>query len=760
MVSANLRRAFWASSSVARHWPLITSLVLTLLPFLFFWRLFAWREVDRMWLPDGDLTQQYFPLRVIAAREIAAGRLPLWNPHMFAGQPGLADSQMAALYPINFISALMLGWLNRPFTLAVFQLQIVLHYALAALFTFAFAYRLTRSRFAAWVAALTFTFGGYLISYPAQQPAILESAVWLPLVLLLLDWAAEPPARITRTIAGLALAGASMALSILAGHPQTFIYVFYSALAYWIYLTIAHARRRADDGERKVSSILLLSLFVAFVAFAVGIAAVQLLPTLEFTGLSTRAQTGYAFTSSGFAPYEIITLLIPGYFGGSPLYVGLLPLLLVGVALAKRQASIVWFFGLLALVALLLSFGDASFVYSLFYLLAPGFALVRDQERAALLWSFALAMLAALGAASLRHEAGDGLRSSVFAGLLLVLLVLIAFAYIGALASESARVEVNLFPGALRQLVPDFFLVLGAWAFWRARAWLAAGTLALIALQLFSVNGAYNFQKQTSPDYFPATSLTRALSAEQAAQPPSRVSSEGLLPGAHNAGATYGFEDISGNDPLRLQSFADFEAQVNEQHRLELLNVSAVLTKRVLAPEQFVAVASEGDVHLYRFNRAQPRAWLVHTVRVVAPEQTWAALNADDFDPASAVVLNTALPLAPGPAGDDALSIEQRTSGRLGIRTRSGANALLVVSEISYPGWKASVDGQPTALLPADGVLMAVALSGGEHLVILTFDPDLVKIGAVVSVASTLLCAAALLRARSRDRQRASWRGP
>ena len=86
------------------------------------------------------------------------------------------------------------------------------------------------------------------------------------------------------------------------------------------------------------------------------------------------------------------------------------------------------------------------------------------------------------------------------------------------------------------------------------------------------------------------------------------------------------------------------------------------------------------------------------------------------------------------------------------IRTRSGANALLVVSEISYPGWKASVDGQPTALLPADGVLMAVALSGGEHLVILTFDPDLVKIGAVVSVASTLLCAAALLWARSRDR--------
>ena len=46
----------------------LIALVLIALPFLFFWRLFAWREVDRLWLPDGDLTQQYFPLREIAAR--------------------------------------------------------------------------------------------------------------------------------------------------------------------------------------------------------------------------------------------------------------------------------------------------------------------------------------------------------------------------------------------------------------------------------------------------------------------------------------------------------------------------------------------------------------------------------------------------------------------------------------------------------------------------------------------------------------------
>ncbi|MCA1555007.1 MAG: hypothetical protein LC737_11590, partial [Chloroflexi bacterium] len=344
---------------------------------------------------------------------------------------------------------------------------------------YAFAYRLTRNRFAASVAALTFTFGGYLTSYPAQQPTILESAVWLPLVLLCLDSAAElyltpGPSPARRGVTLLIIAGAAMAMSILAGHPQTWLYVLYAALAYWLM-----ANRRWLMDERNTHHASRISSFIlqtsAFLLFAFGLSAMQLLPTLEFTRLSTRAALGYAFTSSGFALHEIITLLLPGYFGGSPLYVGIVPLMLAGAALwsvnrepstangarpftvhrslsSKRCFSITVFWLLLALVALFLSFGDASFVYSLFYLLAPGFAQVRDQERAALLWSFALAMLAAIGAARIserlavnseRSAMNSQFRITVHRSLLTVhlfLLVLIALAYVSALASEAAQV--------------------------------------------------------------------------------------------------------------------------------------------------------------------------------------------------------------------------------------------------------------------------------------------------------------------------------
>ncbi len=762
-------RATAGLARVARH-PATTFVVLAALPFLFFWRLIAPNPLDRMQLPDGDLTLQYYPLRVFAARELAAGRMPLWNSAMYAGQPGLADSQMAALYPPSLLTALALGLLRRPFTFGVFELQVVLHYALAAIAMYVFARRVTRSRFAAWIASLTFTYGGYLIAYPAQQASILAGDVWLPLVLWALHRAAEPPeavpGRSYRLAPGqwawLAVAAAFMATSILAGHPQTYIYVFYTAAAYWLYVAwrapgMRFAARAAG--------------LVVFGLFSVALSAVQLLPTLEFTRYSTRAELGYAFTSGGFAPHELITLLVPGYFGGSPLYIGLVTLLLAGIALAmpSRKFASGTFWVALAAVALLLSLGGSSFLYSLFYLLAPGFALVRDQERAAFLWSFALAMLAAVGAARLTdRDDGPALKASrivpaILRGALLSLGVLIVAAYIGALASEGA--QVNLFPGYLRQLVPAFFYALAAWALWHlftthatAGRWAAAGAVALVALNLFTVNGAYNFQKPTPPSYFPDTPLTKALQTETADHPQARVASEGLLPGAHNAGAHYGFAEINGNDPLRLAATEQFDRDVNELRRFELLGVRYVVTKREIAHGAFGLIAQDGDMRLYGFSGALPRAWIAHTARVVAPGREADALNTDpelDPKPDAVAVLTEPPPFAlKAPDRPSVVSDLMSTSGRLTLTADAAENGMLVFSEVYYPGWQATVDGVPARIVRADGILMAVGLPRGRHAVELTFAPDSEKIGALFTLAGAVGWIVAIVRGLRARRER------
>ena len=64
---------------------------------------------------------------------------------------------------------LLLAWAGRGFPLWALEAQVILHFSLASVFTYLFVRRLSRSRFAAVVSALTFTYSGYLTSFPVQQ---------------------------------------------------------------------------------------------------------------------------------------------------------------------------------------------------------------------------------------------------------------------------------------------------------------------------------------------------------------------------------------------------------------------------------------------------------------------------------------------------------------------------------------------------------------------------------------------------------------
>ena len=90
------RRRLWLSE-------IAIVMALVLLPLLFWWRLWVPTPADRAVIPEGDLTSQYYPLQLFAARELAAGRLPAWNPFINAGQPGLADVQTGFFYPPNLL---------------------------------------------------------------------------------------------------------------------------------------------------------------------------------------------------------------------------------------------------------------------------------------------------------------------------------------------------------------------------------------------------------------------------------------------------------------------------------------------------------------------------------------------------------------------------------------------------------------------------------------------------------------------------------
>jgi hypothetical protein len=59
---------------------------------------------------------------------------------------------------------------------------------------------------------------------------------------------------------------------------------------------------------------------------------------------------------------------------------------------------------------------------------------------------------------------------------------------------------------------------------------------------------------------------------------------------------------------------------------------------------------------------------------------------------------------------------------------------ILVVSELNYPGWAVSVDGEKQEIETAAGVLRAVKLDAGSHEIEFVFKPGSILIGLVLSI--------------------------
>jgi hypothetical protein len=773
---------------------------LLLLPLLFWWQLWAPKAADRSVLPEGDLTAQYYPLQLFAARELAEGRLPGWDPYLNAGQPGLADVQSGTFYPPNLVPNLVLALLDWPFTPGMLAGQVVFHFALASLFTYLFVRgqarhagaRRSAARLAGAVAALAFTFGGYLTSFPVQQLTILETAVWLPLVLFFLDRATWH----RRSLPQILLAGAALALAFLAGHPQTAMYVTYATLAYALFLATgnqeAKGKRQEPRGgrhERRTSSAqeptpdpgsLLrnrASRFTHYVlrfaylgllplVIGAGLAAAQLGPTLAFIQRSTRAGLNYEAVAWGFPLAEVTHLLYPGYFGGSPQYVGILTLVLVAAALLgarlRRQAT---FWLLVGAAAGLLAFGGHTFLYSVAYLLLPGFGSVRDQERIIYLFGFAASVLAGFGALALvqplPHAARKGLRrfSRGLGWVWGVFLGLTALFYFGYLQGEQQGVQVNLFEGLLRHHVLLLMILGGGVLLFalrlgapRRRGLLAVLALGLIGLNLFTVNWRYNLAAPTSEGPFPQTGLVTFLQALPGAH---RISSSGLLPGGASAGIVYQLEDTTGNTPLELGRFRQFEEGVGSWRRWQLLNVHYVLSDRDLDGPGLERVYEEDEVKLYRVGDPYPRAWIVHqAVTADDEEEALALLDDEAFDPREVAVLPAAGQVPPlgGTSGPGSrVEVVDRRPGRLALDVSTGADGLLVVSQPYYPGWQAKVDGERRSVQRVDHLLQGVAVAAGSHRVELDYRPS--PLPALVSLVVLTCCLVAALVGRRTSRE-------
>ncbi len=731
------------------------------LSLLFFWRDLTPVWADRRSFAAGDFTDYFYAFARYEASRLHAGYLPLWNPYAYAGHPFLADIQSAVFYPVSLLTMLLTWLMGSGFSLHALELEALAHFPLVALSTYWLARRWTHSRAGGLVTAITFTFSGYLTSYPPLQLAILETQAWLPLILLCLDLAG---ARLAdgngRSAARWSIsAGLLLGISVLAGHPQAALLVFYGSLAFALYRLLPSS---------PISNLKFIALFGLV---GLGTAMVQLWPSWEFMRLSTRASISFAEAGSGFTPYDLLQLVLPAVAVPFPaLYVGVLPLGLAVVALVRsterpqqteRQtpdaafptsrlrypSSNPHFWGGIGLLALLLSFGKHLPVYQLFYLLVPGWRWFRHQERTVVWTVWAIALLAGYGAAWLTTLRSSAVSSEVesnahrlWRGLIrgyvwatLGALVLALLFFVGYQAGREALWGFTAATLFLASLLGLSTLVVYS----RHPALLCA----VLVLDLFTLT-AGNHSGVAIADPFPPNPL---LAVPLADSEPFRIANEGPLP--ENYGLAYGLEDIGGGSPLRLARYQAFLDRVPRARAWKLLNVRYVLSDReeLDVPAERIATGEGRNgkpAYLYRLVESGARAWLVSEV-VVEPDEDrlWQRLAADDFDPGRQVLL-PALPEgfhAQGEAECDGRIVwQERRPEFLALEVSTARPCVLVLSELDYPGWKAFVNGVRTPILRADGVLRAVALPAGTHQVVMRFQPASFQWGAGISFVTFL----------------------
>lgn len=212
-------------------------------------------------LMRGDVALYFYPYWEAAARATREGRLPLWNPDLFAGVPFLANPQVGFFYPPNRV----LSWLPVPTALKV---SILLHALWAAWGMLGLARRLGYRTGGSVAAAAAYALGGYFLAQ-AEHINQFQALAWMPWMAW--AWAAGRPA-------GVGLAGA---MQLLCGHAQT-------VMLSWIALLVFFAPPRGDR-VRLSGWVRAWGTGALGGALALGLSAVQWLPSLELTRASIRA---------------------------------------------------------------------------------------------------------------------------------------------------------------------------------------------------------------------------------------------------------------------------------------------------------------------------------------------------------------------------------------------------------------------------------------------------------------------------------------
>jgi hypothetical protein len=696
----------------------------------FFWKLVLSGQYT--WLDASDITFQMVPWFQVQAVQWHTGHFPLWDPHLWTGQPLAGQVQTGTLNPLNwalFWAPLKDGFIR---VRALHWYWVAIHY-LAVLCGYILCRDLKLSRMASTLAGCAFGLGGFVGAIGWPQKAM--SALLLPLVLMFF-------LRVLRqenALANGAASGALLGAAFLSGHHD--VPVFFSLLmgGLWIYYFTSIERAKRWRAVLPAAAFLL--------CFAL-IAAAQILPAVEMGRLSLRwVNAPDPVTWNEKVPYSVhqdlslyptavLGVVVPGFQHDSVVFIGLVvvTLALLGAA-ARWQERTVRLLAAVALAGLIFSLGGYSLFHGVLYALVPGLEKARSPSTAEVIFHLGVVVLAAYGLDAFRspqaNQQANRIAIGILGGLSLFLYgSLIVLITVRPEQSEEYKVL------ALAALVAMMLAgLLWCWS----RSWLskgAAGAL-LIALLLFELNTVSNYALVRMGATVNLRKLTENRDVAAFVQKTSlaRVDVDGKdIP--YNFGDWFGVDELGGfSTPLK--SIA--ENQGDPRYR-SVLAVNYFIGRSAVKPEQSLVFEGQSGLKVFLNPGAFPRARMVQAAIGAADEAgVIAAVLNPSTDLRRTVVLEGPAPaLETCEAGDVEVRRYRPTS--VVLRVNTPCRAMVVFADAWFPGWKAFLDGKPVRIYNAYNIVRAVVVDAGEHEVVMIYRPASVFIGVALAILGIALC--------------------
>ncbi|MFN8515512.1 MAG: YfhO family protein [Chloroflexia bacterium] len=228
-------------------------------------------------------------------------------------------------------------------------------------------------------------------------------------------------------------------------------------------------------------------------------------------------------------------------------------------------------------------------------------------------------------------------------------------------------------------------------------------------------------------------------------------------------GMVYGLQDINGFNSLQPRRYTDYlfgpqqtDVSYGNLHDDALLAsdnpvLSALNVKYlVVARDQqlgglgaaYRLVWEDSTVRVYQNDRAYPRAYFASAPRQApVDEETLKIVTAPGFDGRRVALVEGAATLPPDTPLTDAetVAITAYAPDRLEVRATATVPRLLVLSEMDFPGWHATIDGQEAPIHRTNYLFRGVIVPPGEHTVGFVYRPASVRNGLAISALALVI---------------------